>query len=293
MMSISLGPLALPVAPLVMLASVALAGWVAGTTLRHRAAASGLAPGADAGSAVPSTAPTAEAASNTVWLAAAAAGLAARTVHLLLHLQAYAATPLAALDLRDGGWHAPTAWAVAGAWLLWRAWRTPPLRQPLAAAAAAGLALWLGLHAALGTTSRPPMPAVALSPLAQPGTPGSLAQAAAGRPVVVNLWATWCAPCRQEMPIFAAAQAQHADIGFIFVNQGESAATVRAYLAREQLPLRELWLDPASALGPAVGSTGLPTTLFYNAAGDLVDAHFGVLNAAALQSRLRALRPGR
>jgi thiol-disulfide isomerase/thioredoxin len=289
MMSISLGPLALPVAPLVLLASVAVAGWLAATLVRRHAARH------NAGAGLGDSAPAAngDTASNTVWLAAAAALLAARTVHVLLNLVAYGATPLAVLDLRDGGWHAPTAWAVGAAWLLWRGWRTPPLRRALAAAAVSGLLLWLGLHAALGTRDRPAMPAVALSPVAPASAPGSaatLVQAAAGRPVVVNLWATWCAPCRQEMPVFAAAQAQHTDIGFLFVNQGENAATVQAYLARERLPLREVWLDAASALGPAVGSAGLPTTLFYNASGRLVDAHFGVLNAAALRSRLQALR---
>ena len=45
------------------------------------------------------------------------------------------------------------------------------------------------------------------------------------------------------------------------------------------------------ALGPAVGSRGLPTTLFYDAQGRQGHAHFGVLNAAALESRLRQLRP--
>lgn len=314
-MSVSLGPLALPVAPLVTGAAVAVAGWVAGwiagwvaTRVAHPPrpgapkAAWATGPDAAAGTAgtepIPAPAPASaadaadarDAASNAVWLAAGAALLAARAMHLLLNLPAYAATPLAALDLRDGGWHTPTAWAVAATWLLWRAWRKPPLRQALAAAAGTGLALWLGLHAALGSNNAPAMPPVALSPLAQPGGPGSLVQAAAGRPVVVNLWATWCAPCRQEMPVFAAAQAQHSDIGFLFVNQGENAATVLAYLARERLPLREVWLDAASALGPAVGSAGLPTTLFYSASGRLLDAHFGVLNAAALQTRLRALR---
>jgi hypothetical protein len=49
-------------------------------------------------------------------------------------------------------------------------------------------------------------------------------------------------------------------------------------------------LDPGSALGPAVGSSGLPTTLFYDSEGRLQGSHLGVLNAAALEARLRALR---
>ena len=90
--------------------------------------------------------------------------------------------------------------------------------------------------------------------------------------------------------MLAAAQQREAAIGFLFVNQGESAAAVRAYLAAEELALREVLLDGGSALGPAVGSRGLPTTLFYDARGRLVDAHVGVLNAASLAGRLRSLQ---
>lgn len=87
----------------------------------------------------------------------------------------------------------------------------------------------------------------------------------------------------------AAAQPREAQVGFVFVNQGEPEAAVRADLASLGLPLREVLLDPGSTLGPTLGSRGLPTTLFYDAQGRLVDAHFGVLNAPALRSRLRAL----
>jgi hypothetical protein len=63
----------------------------------------------------------------------------------------------------------------------------------------------------------------------------------------------------------------------------------RACLTNQSLPLREALLDAGSKLGPAVGSRELPTTLFYDARGWQVDAHFGVLNAAALESRLPRL----
>ncbi len=90
--------------------------------------------------------------------------------------------------------------------------------------------------------------------------------------------------------MLAAAQQRESEVGFLFVNQGESEGTVRAYLTDQGLPLREVLLDAGSRLGPAVGSRGLPTTLFYDRQGRLVDAHIGVLNAAALQSRLTTLR---
>jgi hypothetical protein len=65
---------------------------------------------------------------------------------------------------------------------------------------------------------------------------------------------------------------------------------VQAYLAHEGFALRDVWRDPTAALGPAVGSRGLPTTLFYDAQGRLVGRHFGVLNGPALELRLRELR---
>ena len=141
------------------------------------------------------------------------------------------------------------------------------------------------------------MPATPLAGLLD-STPTTLQQVAAGRPVVVNLWATWCAPCRAEMPMLAAAQQKEEQreqqggqsVAFIFVNQGEAVQTVQRYMAREGLPLRNVLLDAPSALGPAVGSQGLPTTLFYDAQGRQVEAHFGMLNAAALESRLQKLR---
>lgn len=275
MLSISLGPVALPVAPLLLL----LAIWSA-SRLASRTAARGADPGqrAAAGDAV----------FNAAWVGL----LVARLVHLGLHADLYAAAPWSALDVRDGGWHAPGGVLAGVAWLAWRGWRLPALRRPLAVGGGVGMLLWVAGLAALGQGQARPLPTLALTEL-DGGAKTQLAQAARGRPVVVNLWASWCGPCRQEMPMLAAAQQREAQVGFLFVNQGESAGAVRAYLTGQGLPLREVLLDAGSELGPAVGSRGLPTTLFYDAQGRQVDAHFGVLNAAALESRLRRLRAAR
>lgn len=286
MMSVSLGPVALPLLPLLLLAGIALAAYLAGRRARgvggsgHMAADS--AAGADP--ALPA------AAEGAVWAAAVLGLLAARAGYVAHHFDAYGSAPLSVLDVRDGGWWSPAGWAVGGAWLLRCAWRRPALRQALARAALVLALLALALLAREGLKQAARMPATPLVALTD-ALPVTLHQAAAGRPAVVNLWATWCAPCRAEMPMLAAAQQAEAEVAFVFVNQGEAAQTVQRFLAREALPLQQVLLDPASALGPAVGSRGLPTTLFYDAQGQLVDAHFGLLNAAALQSRLRQLRP--
>jgi thiol-disulfide isomerase/thioredoxin len=154
------------------------------------------------------------------------------------------------------------------------------------------VAFWLVASAATSLGRARELPALVFSDL-NTGAQVNLAQAARGRPIVVNLWASWCGPCRQEMPMLAAAQQREGAVGFLFVNQGESDHAVRTYLSGQGLPLREVLLDGGARLGPAIGSRGLPTTLFYDAHGRQVDAHFGVLNAAALESRLSRLRATR
>ncbi|MDP3615558.1 MAG: TlpA disulfide reductase family protein [Rubrivivax sp.] len=266
-------------APLLLLLAVWIASWIA-TKLSTRQDPDADHPG------------LADAAGNAVFVAAGIGLLVARLAHLASHAQPYLATPVSMLDLRDGGWDA-IAGALAGtAWLAWRGWRMPPFRRPLAVAAATGMLVWSAGTLFTGARDEATMPMTALSPLAG-GDPVELRTAAAGRPVVVNLWASWCGPCRQEMPTLAEAQRRDSTVGFLFVNQGESEPEVRAYLASLGLPLREVLLDPGSQLGPAVGSRGLPTTLFYDAKGSLVDAHFGVLNPAALETRLQTLRAAR
>ncbi len=301
MLSVTLGPLALPVAPLLLVASVWLGATVASRLDRRRhGAAAQAAPGAaraapqDAGPAPRSgpdaaDAPRSRADAGDVLFHAAIAGLgAARVAFVALNLDGYRLAPVSVLDLRDGGWHAPTGLAVAVAWLGVRALRTRALGGPLAAGAIAAAVAWGAAGLALGRWDRPPMPGLALVAL-DGGATTSLAEAAGGRPAVVNLWASWCGPCRAEMPALVAAQRRTPGVAVLLVNQGESEAKVRDYLRREGLAPRDVLLDAGSGLGAAVGSGGLPTTLFFDAAGRRVDAHFGVLSDAALRARIEAL----
>ena len=289
MMSIALGPLALPVLPLLLLAAIWLAAALAARQIRRELIPEPGSVGADS-SADPALPVAAE---SAVWWAAILGLLAARLAYVALNADAYAATPVSVLDIRDGGWWAPAGWLAGAAWLVRCGLRRPALHRALAKAAVvlAVFAMALLSTQLLRVAAR--MPATPLAGLLD-AAPTTLQQAAAGQPVVVNLWATWCAPCRAEMPMLAAAQQREEQrekpVAFIFVNQGEAAQTVQRYMTREGLLLRNVLLDAPSALGPAVGSQGLPTTLFYDAQGRQVDAHFGMLNAAALESRLQKLR---
>ena len=107
-----------------------------------------------------------------------------------------------------------------------------------------------------------------------------------GRPTVVDLWASWCQPCRREMPVLGRAQAASPDVDFVFINQGEAPARVLRYRQDENLRLRNVLLDASGTAGRAFDQQGLPTTLFFDARGRLVSARIGAL------SELCMVRPG-
>lgn len=273
MLSLTLGPLALPLPPLLLAAggAVSLLALRLLAARRPREERDGMA--------------------NVLWLALGLGLLAARALHVLRHADAYAASPWSVIDIRDGGWHA-VAGTVAGlVVVMLRAASQVEWRRPLALSAMAGVIAWqvAGEGVMLRQAGDAALPPVALTALAA-GEPSPLPALLDGRPLVINLWASWCGPCRAEMPVLAAAQARERGVRFLFVNQGEAAPTVQAWLARERLALQDVWLDPASALGPAVGSPALPTTLFVDAQGRRVGAHVGVLNEASLRVRLQALK---
>ncbi|NLC01196.1 MAG: TlpA family protein disulfide reductase, partial [Pseudomonas formosensis] len=107
-----------------------------------------------------------------------------------------------------------------------------------------------------------------------------------GRPTVVNLWATWCPPCRREMPVFEQAQSEFPDVNIVMVNQGESAEQAQAFLTGQGLTLSNVLLDPFSRAMNATGARALPTTLFFDAEGELVNSHMGELTMASFKSNM-------
>ncbi|AUH53549.1 thiol:disulfide interchange protein [Chromobacterium sp. ATCC 53434] len=214
--------------------------------------------------------------------------LAARLGFIAIWFEAYRAQPWSMLDLRDGGFSLWTGALGALALALWRGWRQAALRLPLTAALLAGALAWASAQAWLAREEAPPLSGQTLRSLS--GAPATLPALAQGHPAVVNLWASWCPPCRREMPLLQAAQQNEPGIRFVFANQGEDKAAVSRYLQAEGLRLEHVLLDPGGALGAEYGSVALPTTLFFNAQGRLAATHLGELSAATLASKLAALR---
>lgn len=106
------------------------------------------------------------------------------------------------------------------------------------------------------------------------GAPMSIAQAA-GKPVVINIWATWCPPCRNEMPMMAEVAAANPEVTFLFVNQAEDPATVNAYLKANNLNLQHVLLDRDKQIARHYRAIGIPVTLFLDAQGKLLRLYFG------------------
>lgn len=211
--------------------------------------------------------------------------LCARLAFVLRWWPQYAAEPWSILMIQDGG-YLPLA-GVLGAVTLgaWRTRRHPGYRRALGLSAMAGLVAWIALAGALRMVQQETLrvPDLTLTTLDGQQT---MLSSFTGRPLVVNLWATWCPPCRWEMPVLAQAQQHRSEVDFVFVNQGEDAAAIRTYLQRTDLDLRNVLLDPQGTAAQAIETRGLPATLFFDANGRLAATHFGPLSAASLTAKL-------
>ena len=212
----------------------------------------------------------------------------ARIVFVLQFSTSYEASPLAILDIRDGGWRPLAGFAAAWLFALGRQLIRPVLRKPLLAAMFAATLIWGGGLLALSLPDEERrLPTLVLTNLQ--GATVDLTQFEA-KPTVVNLWATWCPPCVREMPVLHMAQVANPAVNFVFINQGESAQRVGGWLAARNLPLRNMLLDTnGQALG-VLNQRGLPTTLFFDAKGRLVSTRTGELSAATLAEKLESIK---
>lgn len=214
--------------------------------------------------------------------------LGARLAHVALHAGDYLAQPLSIIRLGDGGFSIWAGLLVAAAYALWKT-RQGILRKPVLLGLSAAAALWVVGGMALFALQRSSIPLPDAVLVDMQGQPAPLA-AFAGKPTVINLWASWCGPCRREMPVLAQAQQAHPQVQFVFANQGETHDEVAAYLSAEKMQLGNVLLDADSRVMQQTGARALPTTLFFGADGRLHDVHMGELSRATLEARLRAMQ---
>ena len=112
-----------------------------------------------------------------------------------------------------------------------------------------------------------------------------------GRPLLINFWATWCPPCREEMPALERIERKWAERGAVVVviNFAEDAETIRGYLAENGLSL-SVFQDSSGEVAQKLDITYLPTTLFVDSAGVIRSRNGGALSQGQMEAALRALR---
>lgn len=102
------------------------------------------------------------------------------------------------------------------------------------------------------------------------------------RPTIVNVWASWCLPCRSEAPLFSAAHDQYADqVDFIGIDIQDTQAGAAEFLDEYGIPYENLF-DENGDIRTLMGGSGVPITYFVAPGGAVVDTHFGIIDEGQL-----------
>ena len=110
-----------------------------------------------------------------------------------------------------------------------------------------------------------------------------------GKPVVINFWATWCAPCREEMPLLNQYAEKYADRVIVLgVNDGETEQQIDEFLVETPVAFPIL-LDTTNAVTDDYYVRSLPMTFFIDAEGVLRAQHLGMLSENLLARYLQTI----
>tara|TARA_B110000263_G_C15242787_1_gene480219 strand:- start:81 stop:650 length:570 start_codon:yes stop_codon:yes gene_type:complete len=114
-----------------------------------------------------------------------------------------------------------------------------------------------------------------------------------GKPLIINFWASWCTPCRAEMPHFVEAFNQHSeDITFIGINTQDPAENAKLFVEEFQLPVEEGFIILSDANGIATidyGVSGIPATFFIDENGLVKDRWIGGISQIDLNKHILEL----
>jgi cytochrome c-type biogenesis protein CcmF len=158
---------------------------------------------------------------------------------------------------------------------------------------AAGIAMWgTGLEEAVQPTTGRPLPGQPAPDFALDLLDGSQLTLSdlRGQVAVINLWATWCAPCEDELPDLQAVWEEYRAEGVTFIGialQDEESA-VRGMAARFGITY-PLGMDEGDRIFTAYGSTGVPETFVVDAQGRVAFVHIGLVTAGELRENLTSL----
>ena len=111
-----------------------------------------------------------------------------------------------------------------------------------------------------------------------------------GKVVVMNLWASWCPPCRAEMPDLQRLEDAYGSRGVVVlgVNQGESADRARAFADSLKITF-PIWIDDSQRYGRVYAALGLPTTVVIGPDGTVVHGYDGALTLDQMRAAIAPL----
>ncbi len=109
-----------------------------------------------------------------------------------------------------------------------------------------------------------------------------------GQPVFLNFWASWCGPCRAEMPTMELKLREHESDGLVIisVNNGERIETAERFLERLDIELSVYAYDPAADVSRRYALLGMPTSFFIDANGVITGVYAGALPESLMESAI-------
>ena len=237
--------------------------------------------------------------------------IGARASFVVINWAAYLEAPWSAIFLWQPGYDPIAGFVIGAVYSIWRIWRLDSIARPIYLRATL-MALTVTATVIIGTN-------VVANRLADPDRlragdqfPNFALQSVDGgtvrlsdfaeQPVVLNFWATWCPPCRREMPLLNSVHLQFADEGLVVLGiaVAESVALVRAFRDESGVDYPILVdsegdtpsPDTSSALLARLGPTGLPTTVFLNKEGVIQRIYVGELSRGFLFDQILPLPSG-
>jgi len=105
-----------------------------------------------------------------------------------------------------------------------------------------------------------------------------------GRPLVINVWASWCGPCRSEAPLISTGSLAHPDVDFIGLDVRDNPTDASKFIAEFLSDADMTHLEDRSGNIPVqLGATrGVPITFFYRANGEQAGMHLGIIDEPTL-----------
>lgn len=110
-----------------------------------------------------------------------------------------------------------------------------------------------------------------------------------GQAVVLNFWATWCPPCRAEIPFFQEASRKYnGQVAILGIDDGESPDTVAPFVAELRMTY-PIPLDRDGVVSRQYGVNSLPSTFFVDGRGIIRKVHIGIINQGLLEEQIGRL----